>query len=316
MSGAMAYIRLVPFLAVEVFEVARAAVRGWTQDRAASMGAAIAYYTVFSIAPILLLIIAVAGLLFGDQAAQGALVRSLSDVIGADGAQALESLIKHAAVGAAGPIATVVSLSTMAVAATAVLAELQSALKVVWKVEAKPGRKIVIAIKHRLLCLGIILASGILLAASLAASTAITILSGYLSAVHTALPYVVGALNVGMTLAMTTILFGMIFKILPDAPIEWRDVWAGAAVTSVLFAVGTHLLSLYIGGKNVTSVYGAAGAVVVVLLWVYYSTQILLLGAEITRAYAERRRLRASSRTMAPRPPVGTPIPQTPPTAP
>jgi membrane protein len=315
MTGALSYIRLVPFLAVETFEVARAAVRGWTQDRAASMGAAIAYYTVFSIAPILLLIIAVAGLLFGDKAAQGALVHSLSDVIGADGAQALESLIKHAAVGAAGPIATVVSLSTMAVAATAVLAELQSALKVVWKVQPKPGRKIVIAIKHRLLCLGIILASGILLAASLAASTAITILSGYLSAVHTALPYVVGAFNVGMTLAMTTVLFGMIFKILPDAPIEWRDVWAGAAVTSVLFAVGKHLLSLYIGGKNVTSVYGAAGALVVVLLWVYYSTQILLLGAEITRAYAERRRLRASRHTAAPRPPVGTPIPQTPPTA-
>ena len=315
MAGAMSYIRLVPFLAVETFEVARAAVRGWAQDRAASMGAAIAYYTVFSIAPILLLIIAVAGLLFGDKAAQGALVHSLSDVIGADGAQALESLIKHAAVGAAGPIATVVSLSTMAVAATAVLAELQSALKVVWKVEAKPGRKIVIAIKHRLLCLGIILASGILLAASLAASTAITILSSYLSAVHGALPYVVGAFNVGMTLAMTTVLFGMIFKILPDAPIEWRDVWAGAAVTSVLFAVGKHLLSLYIGGKNVTSVYGAAGALVVVLLWVYYSTQILLLGAEITRAYAERRRLRASRQTVAPRAPMGTPIPQTPPTA-
>jgi membrane protein len=315
MTGALSYIRLVPFLAVETFEVARAAVRGWTQDRAASMGAAIAYYTVFSIAPILLLIIAVAGLLFGDKAAQGALVHSLSDVIGADGAQALESLIKHAAVGAAGPIATVVSLSTMAVAATAVLAELQSALKVVWKVQPKPGRKIVIAIKHRLLCLGIILASGILLAASLAASTAITILSGYLSAVHTALPYVVGAFNVGMTLAMTTVLFGMIFKILPDAPIEWRDVWAGAAVTSVLFAVGKHLLSLYIGGKNVTSVYGAAGALVVVLLWVYYSTQILLLGAEITRAYAERRRLRASRQTVALRAPVGTPIPQTPPTA-
>jgi len=315
MTGTMAYIRLVPYLAVEVFEVARGAVRGWMQDRAASMGAAIAYYTVFSIAPILLLIIAVAGLLFGDQAAQGALVRSLSDVIGADGAQALEALIKHAAVGAAGPIATVVSLSTMAVAATAVLAELQSALKVVWKVQAKPGRKIVIAIKHRLLCLAIILGSGILLAASLAASTAITVLSGYLSAMHTALPYVLGAFNVGMTLAMTTVLFGMIFKILPDAPIEWRDVWAGAAVTSVLFAVGKHLLSLYIGGKNVTSVYGAAGALVVVLLWVYYSTQILLFGAEITRAHRERRKLREEKRAAPATVPVGAPVLDTAPNA-
>jgi len=311
----VAYVGWVPFLAVETFEVARGAVRGWREDRAASMGAAIAYYTVFSIAPILLLIIAVAGLLFGDKAAQGALVHSLSDVIGSDGAQALESLIKHAAVGAAGPIATVVSLSTMAVAATAVLAELQSALKVVWKVEAKPGRKIVIAIKYRLLCLAIILGSGILLAASLAASTAITVLSEYFTAVHAALPYVLGVFNVGVTLAMTTVLFGMIFKILPDAPIEWRDVWAGAAVTSVLFAVGKHLLSLYIGGKHVTSVYGAAGALVIVLLWVYYSTQILLFGAEITRAHAERRRLRASGRTVASSAPMGAPIPQTPSTA-
>ena len=315
MAGATSYIRLVPFLAVETFEVARTAARGWMQDRAASMGAAIAYYTVFSIAPILLLIIAIAGLLFGDQAAQGALVHSLSDVIGADGAQALESLIKHAAVGAAGPIATVVSLSTMAVAATAVLAELQSALKVVWKVQAKPGRKIIMAIRHRLLCLAIILGSGILLAASLAASTAITILSGYLGAVHAALPYVLGAVNVGITLVMTTVLFGMIFKILPDAPIEWRDVWAGAAVTSVLFAVGKHLLSLYIGGKNVTSVYGAAGALVVVLLWVYYSTQILLLGAEITRAYRERRKLREEPRMAPTRAAVGAPVLDTPPNA-
>jgi len=315
MSGPMAYIRLVPFLAVEIFEVVRGAVRGWAEDRAASMGAAIAYYTVFSLAPILLLVIAIAGLAFGDQAAQGALVGNLSDVIGTEGAQALQALIKQAAVGAAGPIATVVSLATMTLAATAVLAELQSALKVVWKVEAKPGRKIIIALKYRLLCLAIILGCGLLLGASLAASTAITILSGYLSAVHEALPYILGVFNVCVTLGMTTVLFGMIFKILPDAPIEWRDVWAGAAVTAVLFTVGKHLLSLYIGGKHVTSVYGAAGALVIILLWVYYSTQILLFGAEITKAHAERRRIRAARRTEATGAAMGAPALETPPNA-
>jgi membrane protein len=312
MTGVVGYIRLVPFVAVEIFEVARGAVRGWTEDRAASMGAAIAYYTVFSMAPILLLVIAIAGLAFGDQAAQGALVGSLADVIGTEGAQALQALIKQAAAGASGPIATVVSLATMAVAATAVLAELQSALKVVWRVDAKPGRKIVIAIKYRLLCLAIILGCGALLGASLAASTAITILSGYLSAVHVALPHVLGVLNVGVTLAMTTVLFGMIFKVLPDAPIEWRDVWAGAFVTSVLFAIGKHLLSLYIGGKHVATVYGAAGALVIVLLWVYYSTQILLFGAEITKAHAERRKLRGVKRTAEPMAPASAPIAETP----
>jgi membrane protein len=315
-TGPISYIRLVPFVAVEIFEVTRGAVRGWSEDRAASMGAAIAYYTVFSIAPILLLVIAIAGIAFGDQAAQGALVGNLTDVIGPEGAQALQALIKQAAVGASGPIATVVSLATMTLAATAVLAELQSALKVVWKVEAKPGRKIILAVKYRLLCLAIIVGCGALLGASLAASTAITILSEYLTGVHAALPYVLGVFNVCVTLAMTTVLFGMIFKILPDAPIEWRDVWAGAALTAVLFAVGKHLLSLYIGGKHVTSVYGAAGALVILLLWVYYSTQILLFGAEITRAHAERRKLRASTRPEAPGlAAVGAPVMETPPNA-
>jgi membrane protein len=292
----MAYIRLVPYVAIEIFEVARAAVRNWLADRAPSMGAAIAYYTVFSIAPILLLVIAIAGLAFGDQAAQGALVGNLSDVIGTEGAQALQALIKQASIGGAGPIATAVSLSTMTLAATAVLAELQAALKVVWKVEAKPGRKIIVAIKYRLLCLAIILGCGALLGATLATSTAITVLSGYLAGVHAALPYILGAVNVCITLAMTSVLFGMIFKILPDAPIEWRDVWAGAAFTAVLFTVGKHLLSLYIGGKNVASVYGAAGALVIILLWVYYSAQILLFGAEITKAHAERRKIRDARR--------------------
>ena len=308
MAGPIPNNRLVRFLANEIFEVARSAMRGWSEDRAASMGAAIAYYTVFSIAPILLLVIAIAGLAFGDQAAQGALVGNLADVIGTEAAQALQALIKQAAVGASGPIATVVSLATMTIAATAVLAELQSALKVVWKVEAKPGRRIIIAIKHRLLCLAIILGCGVLLGASLATSTAITVLSGYLSAVHAALPYVLGVFNVCVTLGMTTVLFGMIFKILPDAPIGWRDVWVGAAFTAVLFTVGKHLLSLYIGGKNVASVYGAAGALVIVLLWVYYSTQILLFGAEITRAHAERRRLREAT----PAAPAGAPVLETP----
>src|SRR5262249_28630513 len=207
-----------------------------------------------------------------------------------------------------------VSLSTMALAASAVLGELQSALKVVWKVDAKPGRKIIIAVKYRLLCLAIILGCGALLGASLATSTAINILSEYLTAVHSALPHILGVINVGITLAMTTLLFGMIFKILPDAPIQWRDVWAGAGFTAVLFTVGKHLLSLYIGGKHVTSVYGAAGALVIILLWVYYSAQILLFGAEITKAHAERPKSRKAQRRSAPTA-ANASIPDTPPNA-
>lgn len=297
MSDLRGFPQLVKTAAIDAFEIAKVALRGWIADRAASMGAAIAYYTVFSMAPILLLVIAVAGIVFGDKAAAGALVENLTDVMGKDGAQALEALVKHAAIGASGPIATLVGIVTMLVAATAVLAELQTALKVIWKDTPKPGRQIIAAVKHRLLCLAIIVASGALLAASLAASTAITAFSGYLAAAHVALPHVLGVINVALTLAVTTVLFGMIFKVLPDAPIRWGDVWVGAALTSVLFAVGKHLLSLYIGGKNVTSVYGAAGALVIVLLWVYYSTQILLFGAEIAKAYAERRKARHGTQT-------------------
>jgi len=313
MSDPFSLLQCLKTAAIEVFEIAKAAVRGWIADRAASMGAAIAYYTVFSMAPILLLVIAIAGIVFGDKAAAGALVENLTDVMGKEGAQALEALVKHAAVGASGPIATLVSIVTMVVAATAVLAELQAALKVIWSVAPKPGRRILTAVKYRLLCLAIIVASGALLAMSLAASTAITAFSGYLAAEHFSLPHVLGVLNVVLTLIITTALFGMIFKILPDAPIQWRDVWSGAALTSVLFAVGKHLLSLYIGGKHVTSVYGAAGALVIVLLWVYYSTQILLFGAEITKAHAERRKARQAKDTTPHL--TGVPVLETPPNA-
>jgi membrane protein len=273
----------------EISTVMKGAVRGWSRDRAPSMGAAVAYYTVFSMAPILLVVIAVAGMVFGEKAAQGALVGNLRDVMGSEGAQALEAMIKNASVGKAGPIATAAGIGALAIASTAVLMELQAALNVVWKVRPEPGINLWLLVKHRLLCLSIILASGALLGVTLVASTAIHAFSYYLSAFAGALPMILHSVNIAISLAMTTILFGMIYKILPDARVHWRDVWFGAALTSVLFTVGKYAIGLYIGSKQVTSVYGAAGALVIVLLWVYYSTQILLFGAEITKAHADWR---------------------------
>ena len=286
----------------EIATVMKSAVRGWARDRAPSMGAAVAYYTVFSMAPILLVVIAVAGMIFGERAARGALVGNLKDVLGPEGAQALEALIRHAAIGKAGPIATVAGLGALMIAATAVLMELQAALNVVWKVRPEPGINLWLLVKHRMLCLAIILASGVLLALTLAAGAAISASSQYLQAFAGALPLLLHGVNTVLTLATTTVLFGMIYKILPDARVHWRDVWLGAAVTSVLFTIGRHLISAYIGSKQVTSVYGAAGALVIILLWVYYSTQILLFGAEITKAYADWRAGRESGRTAAPAP--------------
>ncbi len=180
-------------------------------------------------------------------------------------------------------------LAALAIASTAVLMELQAALNVIWKVRPEPGINLWLLVKHRMLCLAIILASGALLGLTLIAGAAIAAFSHYLSALAGALPLLLHGINTTIGLAMTTVLFGMIYKILPDAFVRWRDVWYGAALTSVLFTIGRHAISAYIGSKQVTSVYGAAGALVIILLWVYYSTQILLFGAEITKAHADWR---------------------------
>ena len=268
----------------------KAAMRGWSEDRAASMGAAVAYYAVFSFAPLLLLIIAIAGLIFGAKAAEGGLVADLQDLLGPQGAATLEAAIRQAGAGAAGPVAAVVGLATLAFAATAVLAELQAALNVIWHVRARAGLKTGIGslVKHRLLCLGLILATGVLLTASLAASAALTAFGRDLRGYH--LDLVLRLLHLALSFGISTALFAMILKILPDARIEWADVWVGAAVTSLLFTGGKYLIGLYIGSRSGASVYGAAGALVGILLWVYYSTQILLFGAEITKACADRRK--------------------------
>lgn len=280
-------------MTVPGLEVLLAAFRGWREDRAGSMGAAVAYYTVISLAPILLLVIAIAGLIFGPKAAQGALVGDLRDLMGQDGAVALQQMIQHASTGSAGPVAAVIGGVALLLAATAVLAELQASLNHIWKVHPGLGsRRLLRVVKHRLLCLVIILASGLLLTASLAASAAITAVGYYLHQEHLALEIVLKAMHLVVSFGVTTLLFAIILKILPAPKIEWRDVWVGAGVTGILFGIGKHLIGLYIGQRGVMSVYGAAGALVVVLLWVYYSTQILLFGAELTKACTDRRKAR------------------------
>jgi membrane protein len=280
---------------IATWDVLCAAFEAWIEDRAPTMGAAIAFYTTFSLAPILLLVIAIAGLIFGERAAQGALFDSLRDILGPEGARALEAMIAHAYLAQAGPIATALGAAALLVTSTGVLTELQAALNIIWKVTGRPGINVWHWGRRRLLCLAIILVGGALLTAALAASAVIHALTGFLVEHRLVTPLMLEAINLSVTLVMTVILFAMIFKILPDANVNWRDVWLGAAITAILFMIGRHFIGLYIGSKQVVSIYGAAGALAIILIWVYYSTQILLFGAEITKAYADRVRGRAAT---------------------
>jgi membrane protein len=265
------------------------AVYRWFDDRAPTMGAAIAYYTVFSLAPILVMVIAVAGLAFGQQAAEGALFGELADLIGPESAVAVQAMLRSASSTRSGILATAVGIGALIIAATAVLGELQSALNVIWKVPASGGRGVWHFLKSRLLSLAVILVIGFLLLVSLVISTALAAFSDYLDWLLPGLATILRIVHLILSFAFTTVLFAMIFKILPDSPVEWEEVWLGAVIAALLFTLGKHLISLYIGSSNMASTYGAAGALIIVLVWVYYSVQFLLLGAEFAKAYSDRR---------------------------
>jgi membrane protein len=267
------------------------AVYKWLDDRAPTMGAAIAYYTVFSLAPMLVMVIAVAGLAFGQKAAEGALFGELADLIGPESAGAVQAMLRSASSTRSGIFATAVGIGTLIIAATAVLGELQSALNVIWKAPASGGHSLWHLLKSRLLSLAVILVIGFLLLVSLVISTALAAFSDYLDRLLPGLATILAIAHMILSFAFTTVLFATIFKILPDYLVEWAEVWLGAAIAALLFTLGKHLISLYIGSSNMASAYGAAGALIIVLVWVYYSVQILLLGAEFAKAYSDRRRL-------------------------
>jgi membrane protein len=274
----------------EWVDLLRGAINGWLADRAPSMGAAIAYYTVFSLAPVLILIIAIAGLAFGKQAAEGALFDQIAALIGKESAGAVQALLRSASGTASGIIATLVGIVALILAATGVFGEVQAALNVIWKAKPATDAGLWKLVKLRLRSLVLIVGIGFLLAISLVLSAVLAGFSFYLNEILPGLPFVLDVLNFLLSFAMSTVLFAMIFKILPDAIIEWHDVWIGAAATALLFTIGRHFIGLYIGTSGVSSVYHAAGTLVLLLVWIYYSAQILLFGAELAKAYSDRRR--------------------------
>lgn len=267
----------------------KTAVNSWLDDYAPSMGAALSYYTLFSLAPLLLIVIGVAGMFFGQATAQAAIVGQLSGVMGPEGAIAVEAMLKAAREPAKGALATLVGVVMLVVGATAVFAELQSALDRIWRVPApKSESGLWYLLRTRLLSFGLVLGLGFLLMVSLVVSAALAALGQWWASWIQGWDVLLEMLNLVVSIAIFTLLFAMIYKIMPRARISWRDVWTGAAVTAVLFAAGKALVGLYLGKTAVASGFGAAGSVVLLIAWVYYSAQIFLLGAEYTWVYSNR----------------------------
>ncbi len=263
------------------------ATNAWIDDHAQSMGAALSYYTVFSLAPLLLIAISVAGLVFGRDAAQGAVVEQLHGLIGQSGAEAVQGLLKNVSRPSEGILATLTGVVVLVIGATSVFAELQDDLNRIWQVPTKARVASWWAWLHtRILSMGMIFAMGFMLLVSLAASAAFDAFATWSTSALAGWAPLAQAVNFVVSFVLTTVLFAMIYRFMPQATIEWRDVGIGALVTAFLFSIGKYLIGLYIGKSALASGFGAAGSLAVLLAWVYYSAQIFLFGAEFTWAYA------------------------------
>jgi len=262
-------------------------VQAWVNDYAPSMGAALAYYTLFSIAPLLIIVIAVAGLVFGQEAARGEIVDQIQGLIGWEGAIAVQGLLKSASAPAQGILATLFSVAALVIGATTVFGELQSDLDRIWRVPAPVKENgIWTLLRSRLLSFGVVLGLVFLLLVSLVVSAVIAAFSKWSHGWFNGWEALLQVVNFCISFVITTTLFAMIYKFMPRARIAWEDVWVGAAVTGLLFEIGKLLIGLYLGTTGVASSFGAAGSLVVLLVWVYFSAQIFLLGAEFTWVYS------------------------------
>jgi membrane protein len=262
--------------------------REWMEDKVPRLGAALAFYSVLSLAPMLLIAIAIAGLVFGREATQGHLVEQIRGLVGTQGGEAVEMMLAHSRKPGTGTVAAILGVATLLVGASGVVAQLQDALNTIWEVAPKPNRGLMGIIKDRFLSLALVLGLGFLLLVSLVLSAALAALGTFFGGLVSQSAPVLETANFAVSLVVITLLFAMIYKLLPDARIAWRDVWVGAVMTALLFTLGKSLIGLYLGRSSIGSTYGAAGSLVVLLVWVYYSSQILFFGAEFTKTYANR----------------------------
>ncbi|MCR4304994.1 MAG: YihY/virulence factor BrkB family protein [Gallionella sp.] len=275
-----------PHLARRLKIVLIESLRSWVNHRGDSKGAALAFYTLFSMTPILVLAIAVAGYFFGAEAAQGEIVGQVQGLVGPNGAQAIQALLASARDPASGLMATLVASVLLLVGATSVFAELKDSLDELWGIEKSSQSAFSVILRTRLLSFGMVLVLAFLLLVSLIVSAALAVLERYAGGVLGSFAAVLATASSLISFGVIACMFAIIYKALPEVPLTWRDVWIGAAFTAGLFSLGKYVIGLYLGNSGVASSFGVAGSLIALLLWVYYSAQIFFLGAEFTRHYA------------------------------
>jgi membrane protein len=286
-GGAVSRPRVPRSRAREVARIVAKSVTAWFDHNASSLGAALAFYTIFSVAPILIIAVAIAGYVFGPDMAQTELLSQLRALTGDAGAAAIRELLASAHYSDKKGVAAAIGIVTLVVGATSVFGELQNALERIWQTPPRPNSvgwwRFV---RARVLSVGMVMGVGFLLLVSLVVSAALAAFGGWLGAFVPQLEIVLPVVDLLISFAMTVLLFAMIYRYVPRESIPWQDVWIGATVTALLFTIGKHLIGVYLGKSSFNSAYGAAGSIIVLLLWIYYSAQIFLLGAEFTRVFA------------------------------
>ncbi|MEP7383304.1 MAG: YihY/virulence factor BrkB family protein [Gemmatimonadota bacterium] len=281
----------MPSTLASVRHLAYETIVGWFEDSAPRHGAAIAYYTLFALAPVLLVVIGIAGLVFGEDAVRGEIVGQLAGLLGRDGAGAIQAILQRASEPREGIAATVAGVAGLLIATTGAFLELQAALNHIWRVAPASGPAIDVKrlLVRRVRSLGVVVAIGFLLMVSLSVNAALGAAASWWGKLTPGWPLALAVVNSAVGILVSTALFSVLYRVLPDVELRWRDVAVGAFVTAVLFAVGQRLIGLYLGQSAIATPFGAAGTVAIVLVWVYYASQIILLGAVFTRVYAEWR---------------------------
>ncbi len=259
------------------------AIKDWSDVSAPRLGAALAYYTLFALAPMLLIVIAIAGLVWGEAAVRGQIVGRIDILIGHNGAVLVEQLLRNVRVGGAGLTASILGGITFVLGATGAFLQLQASLNRIWGVKSRPGNDIVRFLLDRLRSFGMIVAMGFILLVSLAIDAGLSAAAGWAGRYLPPVPWIWDIANALLSLGVITVIFALIYRVLPDVELTWQDVAMGAVITALLFAAGKYLIGLYLGQATPGSAYGAAGSVVVIMVWVWFSAQVVLLGATITR---------------------------------
>jgi membrane protein len=272
----------------------------WMEVNAPRLGASLAYYTAFSLAPLLLIAVAVAGRVYGEQAARGEIYAEVKDLLGANGADVVQEMLKQSNDSQGVTLGTLFGAVLLLIGASAVFVELQDALNTIWRVKVKPGASLAAMFRSRFLSFALVVSTGFILLVSLLVSATLAALTKFWTPASVdGLAYLWQGSNALVSFGFITLLFALLFKVMPDVRVDWRDVWVGAAVSALLFTGGKYAIGLYLGQSSVTSPFGAAGSLAVLLIWVYYSTQLVLFGAVFTRVYALHRGVRVVPTTHA-----------------